>query len=96
MYEKFSNALRRDRNHSASSRTAEDKYRRGLMIEFLLGGFHLPGFIEYDARADQVTFTLRKKSALLLTSLDIQGKVNHPGPYAAIIEPNMDLELASP
>ena len=29
-----------------------------MVVELLLGGFRIPGFIEYSASDDQVTFTI--------------------------------------
>jgi hypothetical protein len=35
-----------------------------MTVELLVGGLRLPGFIEYNARDDQVTFTIIKKAPL--------------------------------
>lgn len=61
MYEMFKHALRENRQAAASRRLAATKHERDLEVELLLGGIALPGCLAYDARADLVTFTLKKK-----------------------------------
>jgi hypothetical protein len=51
---------RHDRNRSAFGSPGGRERRRGMAVELLLGGFRIPGFIEYSARGDDVTFTIKK------------------------------------
>ena len=48
----------------ASDISSGCEYRRGMpveiSIELLPGGLRIPGFIEYNAEADRVTFTIKK------------------------------------
>lgn len=60
MPERRIDALRHDRNYSAFGLPDGCERRRGLKVELLLGGFHIPGFIEYHARDDQITFTIKR------------------------------------
>ena len=41
-----------DRNHYALGSPDGRKLRRGETVEILLGGFRIPGFIEYGANGD--------------------------------------------
>ncbi len=47
-----------DRNRSAFGSPGGRERRRVVAVELLLGGFRIPGFLEYSAREDQVTFTI--------------------------------------
>jgi hypothetical protein len=51
---------RHDRSRSATGSPDGRERRRGVTVEILLGGFRLPGLLEYSARRDQVTFTIKK------------------------------------
>ena len=48
-----------DRNRSAFGSSGDRERRRVVAVELLLGGFLIPGFLEYSAREDQVTFTIK-------------------------------------
>jgi hypothetical protein len=67
-----------DRNRSASGSPGGRELRRGVTVELLLGGFRIPGLIEYSATGDYVTFTIKKCQIRLLASLDPEtgGEVN--------------------
>ena len=58
MHERLLDALRQDCNYSAFGLPDGCERRRGMTVALLVGGFHLPGFLEYTARGDQVTFTI--------------------------------------
>jgi hypothetical protein len=62
MQERLIDALRRDRTCSASDVPDRGEQRRSMKIELLLGGVLIPGFIEYHAGDDQVTFTIKHLS----------------------------------
>jgi hypothetical protein len=49
-----------DRNRSTFGSPGGRERRHNMTVELLLGGFRIPGFIEYSARGDQVTFTIKK------------------------------------
>ena len=51
-----------DRNRYALGSPDGRELRRGETVEILLGGFRIPGFIEYSAKGDDVTFTRKKVS----------------------------------
>ena len=48
-----------DRNRSAFGSPGGREPGRGVTVELRLGGFRIPGFIEYSTRGDQVTFTIK-------------------------------------
>ena len=48
-----------DCNRSAIGSPDGRERRRVVAVELLLGGFRIPGFLEYSAREDQVTFTIK-------------------------------------
>jgi hypothetical protein len=47
-----------DRSHSGVGSPRGRGRRRGMAVALLVGGFHIPGILEYSARGDQVTFTI--------------------------------------
>ncbi len=67
-----------DRNRSAFGSPGGRERRRGMTVELLLGGFHLSGFLEYSARGDQVTFTVKQVQLWAPGELDLEteGEVN--------------------
>ena len=64
MHEWTINSSRHDRSRSVFGSPGGGERRRGMPVEIpvelLLGGLHIPGIIEYRARGDQVTFTIKK------------------------------------
>lgn len=46
------------RSYFATGSPGGCEQRRGVTVEILLGGFRLPGLLEYSDRGDQVTFTI--------------------------------------
>lgn len=60
MRERLIDASRHDCHYSAFGAPDGGERRRGLMVELLFGGFHIPGFIEYNARDGRVTFTIKR------------------------------------
>jgi hypothetical protein len=50
-----------DRNRSTLDSPVGGERRRVVMVEILLAGFRIPGFIEYSSKDDSVTFTIIKK-----------------------------------
>jgi hypothetical protein len=64
MDERTIESSRHDGSRFASDLSSGCEYRRGMpveiSIELLLGGLRTPGFIEYNAEADWVTFTIKK------------------------------------
>jgi len=62
-----------DRNSSVSGSSYGCEPRRGMRVELLLGGFRIPGLIEYSATDDQVTFTiLRPEDTVKLRDMNNQ------------------------
>ena len=53
-----------DRNRSAPDSPDGRERRRGVTVEILVGGFRIPGIIEYSAREGNVTFTRGSSSRL--------------------------------
>jgi len=53
-----------DRNRSAPDSPDGREPRRGATVEILVGGFRIPGIIEYSAREGNVTFTRGSSSRL--------------------------------
>lgn len=55
---------RHGRRRSDSDLSSVGEYRRGIPVgievELLVGDLRIPGFIEYNTEADQVTFTIKK------------------------------------
>ena len=51
-----------DRNRSAIGSPDGRERRRVVVVELLLGGFRIPGLLEYSDRGDQVTFTIKNVS----------------------------------
>ncbi len=47
-----------NRNRSAFGSPGGCERRRSMTVALLLGGFYIPGFLEYTARGDRVTFTI--------------------------------------
>ncbi len=47
-----------DRSHSGVGSPRGRGCRRGMTVALLVGGIRVPGFLEYSARGDQVTFTI--------------------------------------
>ena len=66
MHERLIDALKNNRHDSAPRSPDCCKRKRGLEVDFLLGGIHLTGFIEYHANEDRVTFTLKQPPASAL------------------------------
>ncbi len=50
-----------NRNRSAFGSPDDCERRRSMTVALLLGGFYIPGFLEYTARGDQVTFTITNR-----------------------------------
>ena len=53
-----------DRNRSVPGSRGGRERRRGVTVEILVGGFRIPGIIEYSAREGNVTFTRGSSSRL--------------------------------
>jgi hypothetical protein len=49
-----------DPNRFAPGSPDVGERRRVVTVEILLGGFRIPGIIEYNAKGDSVTFTRKK------------------------------------
>lgn len=62
MHERLIDALRQDRNQFPAGVPDSCEQKRGMKVELLPGGFRLPGFLEYHAGDDQVTFTVKRLS----------------------------------
>ena len=63
-------AASHDRSHSGVGSPRGRGCRRGMPVALLLGGFHIPGVLEYSARGDQVTFTITHVSLSAPGELD--------------------------
>jgi hypothetical protein len=50
-----------DRNRPASGSPDGGERKRVVMVEILFAGIRIPGFIEYSAEDDSMTFTIVKK-----------------------------------
>jgi hypothetical protein len=49
-----------DHNRHALGSPDDRELRHGVTVEILLGGFRIPGIIEYRAKGDYVAFTIKK------------------------------------
>lgn len=58
-HERLIDALRHTRTGSAAHLPDHGERRRGLEVELLLGGFRLPGVLEYHVNDDRITLTLK-------------------------------------
>jgi hypothetical protein len=51
---------RHDPGLSASDPSRGGEQRHSMPVELLVGGLCIPGYLEYNARTDRVTFTMKK------------------------------------
>ena len=61
MYGIHTRILRKSKRDTDSSRPTATKREHCLEVELFLGGISLSGCLVYNARAEQITFMLRKK-----------------------------------
>ncbi len=55
-----------DWNSLAPDLPGHREVRRGVKVEILLGGFRIPGIVDYNARREQVTFRVGSSSGFYL------------------------------